>query len=1086
VTVDQPLAARKVQLDQAWAAVAAAQWTTAAQLAESLLSTDPDDPDAAAILRVARHQSGLQPPVAEASRRQISVMFCDVVGSTAMSTVLDPEVMHEVVVQYQQTCADVVEGFGGHIADYLGDGLLVFFGHPQAHEDDTRRAVLAGLAIIDAISAVSERLERTHGVQLALRVGIHTGTVMLGEVGRTDRLLAFGEVPNTAARVQSIATENTVAVTDTTRSQLHDQFVFESMGKLGLKGIPEPIEIHRVLATLQTDRWGDERLRTTPLIGRTAELQALQEAWERTVAGRLEVVILSGEAGIGKTKLIEELRATVEKSGQLVLLIQCSPYDESTGFSPIRRFIERAAGIVDGQDPASRLARIEELADQGGVDDPDRLFLLTTMIGLPSPPGFPVPPLTPDQIRERTFSFLMNWLRALSSDKPVLVVVEDLHWADPSTLELIRRILDQAFSRVMLAMTTRPDVGAPEGIPAQVLPLLPLPVGDGEKLIEFLEPELSPALRQRVAERGDGIPLYIEELVRTVSQGDSATQHGRDIPLSLQSLFQARLDQYPAERPLAQLLATVGHPVTVSLLGELANLNEAVVVHQLDALVGAQICRADHEAPEPLYTFEHALLGDAAYEMQLHRRRRDTHRRVAEVLKARYAAAGKHRPDVLAHHYQAAGMASPAAMSWLEAGQQMAAMGAYSESLEHCRRALVMTVGFPDEVPVDLELDIQMTKATALVALEGYASEGVRATYERAYELCSVVGDRRRLARSLIGLWMYHTVRANHEIAAKTAEEALANSELLRDRESILASKNVLGYQATFLGNFRAAEALHSEVAEGWVPGTPAPYLPHDTSSAAWVNLASVRWILGRPHAARQAMSRAREVADSIGPPAGPFTRAYVASFECWYRELIGDLVGAMEAADREFAISAEHGFMTWLANSHLHQGMAKALGLEPEAGVGLLTEWIAVWRGAGSNLFAAYFMSGLANGLLLSRRPAEALAKADEALALADQLGEQFFAAELHRLRGEAVLALHPEQPEGAASAFEQAVAIARAQQARAFELKAITALHRLRARQSRADETEPRLRQALDPFLPASDEPITTAGLSALGVQQ
>ncbi len=1087
VTIDQPLASRERQLEQAWAAVAAAQWTSAVELAGSLLATNPDDADAAAILRVARRQTGLQQPLAEASRRQISVMFCDLVGSTAMSTVLDPEVMHEIVALYQQTCADVIEGFGGHIADFLGDGILVFFGHPQAHEDDPRRAVLAGLAIIDAVSTVSARLSRTHGLQLALRVGIHTGTVMLGQVGRTDRLTAFGEVPNIAARVQGIAEENTVVVTDTTRSQLQDQFAFESLGKFDLKGIPQPLEVYRVLSALQTDRRGDERLHTTPVIGRTAEMRALEEAWVRTVAGKPEVVVLSGEAGIGKTKLVEEFRTRTENDARSVLLIQCFPYDESTGFSPIRRFVERAAGISEDQDTAGRLVLLEQLADRSGAEDPDRLFLLMTLIGLPSPAGFQAPPLTPDRIRERTFALVLNWLRALASNQPVLVVIEDLHWADPSTLELLQRIVDQSIPRLMLAITSRPEVALPAGIPAQILSLQPLSVEELEQLIDLLQPELVQEVRTSIVGRSDGIPLYVEELVRTLGQGDDAAVVGdATIPPTLRGLFQARLDLYPAERPLVQMLATLGQPATRSLLVDLADMNRAVLDHQLDTLVDAHILRVEQGGPESVFTFEHALLGDAAYEMQLHRRRRDAHRRIVHVLEDRYAAAGERRPDVLAHHYQRAGMPRQAAECWLEAGQQMAAVAAHREALEHYRRAQAMAVGFPDQVSADLELDIQMGKGTELLALVGYTSEEVRATYERAAELCSVVGDRQRLFRSLLGLWMYHSVRANHAMAAKMAEDARNIARLLEDRESLLAANNLIGFQAIFMGNFRAAEGPLAEVADGWVPGTPTPYLPNEPSAAAWVSLASVRWILGRPLEAHEAMMRARQISDQTGPPTGPFTRAFVASFECWYRELMGDLTAAAAAADRGMAISSEHGFVTWLANSYLHQGMANALGLDPEAGVGILTGWIGAWRGAGSELFASYFMSGLATGLLLNGRALDALAEVDEALALAERLGELFFMAELHRLRAEALLAAKPDRPEDAAAALDRAIEVARSQEAAAFELKALTVLHRLRASQDRADETEPDLRRALVPFTSAPDQPIAVAAVAALEGRQ
>ncbi len=1002
----------------------------------------------------------------EAKRRQLTVMFTDLVDSAAMSAALDPEDTEEILGRYYATFATVVAAFDGYVARHLGDGLLVFFGHPVAHEDDAVRAVLAGLEMINVIAVLSDELEAQYGYRLRVRIGIHTGTVVLSDGTSRAEVDVFGAVPNLAARIQGAASHNSVVVSEATAALLRDRFELAPLEPTELKGFGNDVPLFRVVRPYRLEPVTAPR--DVVIVGREHERALIDDAVDRVMRGGAEGLFLIGEAGIGKTKLSEYLRGKWDARGGIVISVQCSPFHQHTVFSPIRRLVEDAAGIRDGDAEDVRAYRLRQFA---GNDDIERISVLETLTGLPS--TVEVTSLSPERRRELTFAVLVEWLGTLAKSAPVLVLVEDLHWIDPSTLELLSRIGEKNVPGVLVVTTSRPEGPPPERFDTATIRLDPLATDEIEQLVEILDPDLSSASRTSISARSGGIPLFAEELVRMFERTGEVRARAVTVPPSLQDLFQSRLDVHAAERPLVYLIATLGEPATLSLLHELTGELEAELQLQLDALVDANILRVVNEDPVPQYWFEHVLLAEAAYEQQLRRKRRGLHHAIALTFEAHYLHVGARGPDVLAHHFEQAGCAFEAARYWLEAGHMSTSLAAYREAREQYRRGLAVLAVAPDQIPDHLELDLQVASGITLLALEGYTSQAAGEAYERARELCRTVDDADRRYRDLLGLWIYHSVRGNHRLGSELCDELVAAAEAVGEDNLILCAVGTKGFQDAFQGRFVEAMPQLSLTSERWMQGTLAPEMPQDPGVASWACRAAVHWILGEPVEARAAADRAADLAETLGPPVGPFTRAFVHGYLVWYGELARDLEYAAAAAQRSLAVSTEHGFVSWIGSAYNHLGMVQCLGIDPANGVVALLTALEMWEGAGAELYVPYYLGGVAEAQIAIGRPEDALRTIANALHKVDRLDERFYEAELHRVQGDALAVLDRDAPQRARTAYVESLSIARRQNARGFELRTLIALHRLE-RANGESGVEPELLAALEPFLVRPDEPI------------
>jgi class 3 adenylate cyclase/tetratricopeptide (TPR) repeat protein len=991
------------------------------------------------------------------ARRQVTVLFCDLVGSTGMAERVDPEVLHEILLAYHRSAAETIDRFGGSIGKFMGDGMLAYFGHPRAHEDDPRRAVLAGLELVDEVARIGREVAARYGLELAARVGVHTGLVVVAELGAGARREhdIVGASANVAYRIQGEADPHTVLISGATHELVRGYFIVSPVGARTLRGVSRGVELYRVLRPSGAESRLEAVRRRTPLVGREAERATLVEAWERARAGSAQTVLVQGEPGIGKSRLVEHLEQHVADDGGLCVRLQCSPYHTNTLLFPVARLLRQQARSQDEDEdddedgPWSRLRRFVEAV--GPVPDHD-LCLLATFADIPVPPHVQSPVLTAERRREELIRTLMAWLQRAVTVAPVLLVVEDLHWADPTSLDVLTRLAQRAAGGpLLMVFTARPAHEYTDPVPT--LRLEPLPVADRERMVALLtcDAPVSPAVAARIVERSDGVPLYIEELARMLATMDDADVGPGplptlDIPATLHDLLAARLDQLPAQRHLAQLAATVGLGAPLPLLAALLSTDEASVTAALRPLVDAGLLHIEGGT----CWFRHALLRDAAYQSQLRSDRRELHRRVAAALIDHFPEMCEIQPELLAEHFFESEQPVRAAEAWHRAGQRMAYHGAHTEATGYYRQALAaLASAGTDEETVQLELSIQDSLGLSLLALNGYTSPQAEQAYARALELTARV-EQTPAATTLFGLWAYWVVRGDHGKAMTLARESLAAARASGRRADILHSSCLLGYSEFYVGNFVAASELLA-IGSGYDLGAEEIPLPHHPAVASLVNLAPTLWILGRQREARDALASGLELAEGLGPPWGPFTRAYAFTFAAWFHELAGDAQAAVRYATRAVEVSGEHGFPTWLGAGTLHLGIAQAMAGAPLESTFIIESALHMWRAAGAELFVTYYLYGLA----LARRDGGdhqgACRAIEEAVACAENRSERFVEAELHRVRGELLLDADERSDEGVAELW-RAVDLSRQQGAATFELRALTSLHR--ARHPRTDK--------------------------------
>lgn len=1019
------------------------------------------------------------------SRRQVTVLFCDLVGSTEMAEHLDPEVVREILLAYQRGVARVVDRYDGYIGKFMGDGVLVYFGYPRAHEDDPRRAVLAGLDLIDEVAGLGRAVSAAHGVEVAVRVGIHTGLVVIAEMGAGERRQqhdVVGASTNLAYRIQAEAEPNTVFVSAATYDLVRGYFIVSPVGARRLRGISHPVEIYQVLRASGAESRLEAVRRRTPLVGRQAECTALREAWSRVCAGGAEAILVEGEPGIGKSRLVETLTEEVRRCQGVLVTLQCSPYHVNTQLFPVARLLRRL--VQPDDDVAASWSRLRAVVEAAAPASTDDLCLLASFADIALPDGFEVPELTAERRREQLIGALLAWVDRTSASAPALLVVEDLHWADPSTLEVLERLATRLVTRrLLLVFTSRPGHGYRSEI--TTLRLEPLDRDAREELVSLLSGDetIVPSLRTLIVERSDGVPLYIEELSRMLAGVEEGGEIPRGtlptlaIPMSLHDLLTARLDQFPDQKHLAQVAATAGPGALLALLAVLVSKDEKETAAALEPLVAGGILQIDGTT----CSFRHALLRDAAYQSQLRSSRRDLHRRIAAALCDHFPTIADTQPELLAEHYLEGGDCLRAAECWYRAGQRMAYQGAHTEASAHYRRALAALTALPaDEEAAHLELALEESLGVSVIALEGYTSPTAEQAYARAMELAARV-ERRPDAATHWGLWAYCVVRGDHPRATALARESLAAAHASGRRAEVLHASSLLGYSESYVGHFQAARELLEAGAEyDFAPEEIE--IPHHPAVASLVNLAPTLWILGRPDDGRRALARALELAETLGRPWGPFTRAFAHTYGAWFSELAADPAAAANHATRAVEIAGEHGFPTWLGAGTVHLGIAQGMSGAPAQSVYMIESAIDMWRAAGAELFVTYFLFGLADARRRAGDARGARRVVDEALACVEERDERFYEAELLRLRGELRVEGSPSGAEQDVSDLWRAIEVARRQEAATFELRAVTSLHRAARQAPDGGETSALLEATLSGFPTGESMPEVDDALAAL----
>jgi class 3 adenylate cyclase/predicted ATPase len=1021
--------------------------------------------------------AAVAPPTPEAERRQLTVLFCDLVGSTALSAQLDPEDLREVVRAYQEVCAKVVARFEGHIAQYLGDGLLVYFGYPLAHEDDAQRAVRAGLGIVEALGQLHTRLTQERGVPLAVRLGIHTGLVVVGEVGGGTRQeqLALGETPNLAARLQGIAAPNTLVISAATFQLLGGFFACQPLGTPPLKGLTQPLAVYRVLyesmARSRLEAAGSTGW--TPLVGREQEIGLLRERWEQVKDGRGQVVLLSGEAGIGKSRLVQVLQAHVAAEPQAWLTpCQCSPYYQNTALYPMIDLLERVALRFDrNESPAQKLRKLEGFVVQYGLALTETVPLLAALLSLPLPADYGPLRVSPEQQKQQTLHALVTIFLRIAAQQPVLFVMEDLHWVDPSTLELLSLLVDQGPTvRILALFTFRPDFTPPwtgrshlsqvtlQRLTRQQAAAMIHPVAHGKAL--------PPEVVEQVVAKTDGVPLFVEELTKMVLESGLLQERDEHytltgplpalaIPATLHDSLMARLDRLATVKALAQLGATLGREFAYELLQAVSPWDEATVRRGLQQLVEAELLYQQGLPPQATYLFKHALIQDVEYQSLLRSTRQQYHQRIAQALEAQFPETVATHPELVAQHYTAAGCAEQAMRYWLRAGQQASDRSAHLEAISHVTTGIELLKTLP-ETPEHTRHAVLLYIAlgAALQVTKGHTAPEVVHAYTQAYALCQQMGEAPELAQVLFGLYRFYGARSQWHTARELGDTLLRLAHRANDPALVVIAHYALGVTWLSLGALPTARLHLEEGIAGYRPDqrrVPVFRMGVDPGVGCRSFDAMALWVLGYPAQALAHLHEALALAHALSHP---YSLGWAQCAAALVAQFHRDVRTVHEQAEAAVRLSTTQGFPLFAAWGTSLRGWALAMQGQGEEGRAQLRQGLAACQATEAGLNVPYLCTVLADVCDHLGHPEDGLQALAEAHTLMEQYQERYWEAEIARLQGVVLLRQPGTSPAEAEACFRQALDVARHQEAKSLELRAAMSLSRLWQRQGKCTE--------------------------------
>jgi class 3 adenylate cyclase/predicted ATPase len=1023
---------------------------------------------------------GTQPPSGE--RRQLTVLFCDLVGSTALSTQLDPEDLRAVVRQYQQTCAEVIQRHEGYIAQYLGDGLLVYFGYPTAHEDDARRAVRVGLEIVEEMRGQVTGNGGQRGQQsLQVRIGIHTGLVVIGDIGTSGRTeqLALGETPNIAARIQGLAEPNSVIISAATQHLIEGQFESQPFGSHLLKGIATPIAVYHVQSERQSASPLAGRASLTPLVGREQEVGLLIDRWEQAKEGRGQVVLLSGEPGIGKSRLAYTLREQVTAEGSLLYEARCSPYHQHSALYPLIEVMQHTLLLTRQDTDEEKVVKLERTLALYNMQD--SLPLFTALLALPTPATSAPLTLTPQKQKERTLQALLQVMMAQAERQATVSVWEDLHWADPSSLEFLSLLIEQLpTTKLLLVLTFRPEFTPPWKPRSHLSQLVLNRLGKKqvEAMIEQAAAgnQLSSDVIEQIRVKTDGVPLFVEELTKSVveARGQGTGDGGRDgkpvgvlaIPATLQEALLARLDRLSTARQIAQLGATLGREFSYELLLAVAPTNETDLQAALAKLVEAEILYQRGVGEQARYFFKHALIQDTAYQSLLKSTRLQYHQQIAQVLEEHFPDTKATQPELLAHHYTEANLIKQAVPYWQQAGQNATQRSANAEAISHINKGLELLKTLPDTIErAQQELPLQIALGTPLIGTKGWGAPELEKVYSRAQELCHQIGDTPQLFPVLVGLLAFHGIRGELRTGRERGEQLLNLAQSVHSPDLLLEVHMALGFALLFLGEFISAR-VHLERASALYDlqqhrGHAFLY-GQDPGVASLFFTAYLLWVLGYPDQALRSIAHSRSLAQEV---AYPYSQALALMHSSIINYLRREAHAAQEHAEACIALSTEQGFPQYFASCTLTRGWALSERRQEHDAISAMHQVIITMKAAGLKSMIPYSQAILAEVYGKAGQTEPGLTLVTEALALVNQTEGRWYEAELYRLKGELTLqkfqVLSNPQPlkpspqaeveQEAEGYFLKALDIAQKQQAKSWELRASTSLARLWQQQSK-----------------------------------
>lgn len=1028
----------------------------------SSLSVDADEPT-----------GQIKPSLpSEADRRQLTIMFVDLVGSTALASGRDPEELRDLMQAYHNTVAGEIARFEGHIAKFLGDGVLAYFGWPRAHEDEAERAIRAGLRVTKAVAAITE----PGGVALAARVGIATGLVVVGALigeGEARERAVIGETPNLAARLQALAEPSNVVIAESTRRLVGEAFIYTDLGTVPLKGFPEPVHAWLVLGEGAAESRFDAQHgpATTALVGRNQELALLVDRWEQAKEREGQIVLLGGEAGIGKSRLVRALRDYLSGVPHTPLSHFCSPFHTNTALYPVVGLLERAAGIRREDAPEQQLDKLEAMLALATNDVHESAPILADLLAIPTGERYPPLGLSPHQKKERTFEALLEQIQGLAARQPLLAVYEDVHWADPTMLELLDRAVDRVQQLPILVIITF----RPEFIPrwtgrghVTVLSLSRLGRRQGAAVIDRITggKMLPQEVLEQILAKTDGVPLFVEELTKTVLESGLLRDRGGHyeligslpplaIPTTLQDSLMARLDRLAPVKEVAQIAACIGREFGHNLLRSVTALDENALQRALNDLLTAELIFRRGAPPDIGYSFKHALVQDIAHESLLKSKRQQIHARIAAALEENYPARADAEPETIALHLTEGGLAGKAVGYWLRAGRIAAERSANLEAITHLTKGLEALKSNPEGPERDRqELALQTALGGPLIAIHGYSAPQLGMAFSRAHALCYELNDTSALFATLSGKFIFHFVRGDFGAMQSLVAEAQRAAERTGDMALELATHRLAALTAMHAGDFLAARSEFETILSRYQPDVhrPPPILyVHDPKASALPYLAIVLWILGYPEQAERASRAAFEYAAELNQT------NLTAHLEVYGgaapAELMGDVAAVHAHAEAVIELADQHSLNYWRLSGLILRGWAMAQEGHMEGGLALMRLSLNERERLGASWYQVRYLWMLAATFLHLGDHDNCLATVAEAKDLAARSDEHMWEAELTRIDGE----LHRARGAPAIEVedyFQAALKVAQSQRAKSFELRAAMSLAQLWRDQGRMAE--------------------------------
>jgi class 3 adenylate cyclase/tetratricopeptide (TPR) repeat protein len=1010
-----------------------------------------------------------------AERRQITVMFCDLVGSTALSSRLDPEDLRDLLSAYHDCVTRIADRFLGFIAQYLGDGALVYFGYPEAHEDDAERAIRAGLALAEEILQVKVGSE-----PLQIRVGIATGVTVVGDLfgsGAMQERGAIGETPNIAARLQGIAEPGTVVIAHSTRQLVGELFEMRDLGPITLKGMPEPINTWQILGeNAVASRFEALRRRGTRLIGRRKELALLVQKWREAQSGSGRVVLVSGEAGLGKSRLT----ATFDQKAAAAATVRfyCSPLHKASALYPVIRELERAAGFQRTDTDAEKWSKLETFLRPVGALDGD-VQVLGEFLNLSRDVRPPQQDLTPQQRRGKVFGLVLRYVQFLALSKSVLIVWEDLHWIDPTSQELLSVLVQEVRDLpVMILATFRPEMEPPWDQPhVTFITVTRLNASENSALATQIarNKKLPPELLEQIIEKTDGIPLFIEEFTKAVLETGLLTETDEQyelagplpevaVPSTLEASLMARLDRLGAAREVAQISAVIGRDFPFDLLSAVAALPPPQLTEALEHLLDAGLLLPQGEPPEASYTFKHALLQEAAYASMLKSRRRAVHSKTAAVLEASFSNYAETQPEVLALHHAKAGQTRRAVEYLITAAGRSLDRSAALEAKKHAQKGLDLLAELPPEQSNSrLRVTLQLARGRSLIVLKGEHAEETGAAFREAREQCQQEDDPESVFQILDGLCVHYFSRREIVPTISTSQELLALGERTGSRAITITGLRAFGSASFLLGDFPRARQAFESLLELYCPTEDASLAMRTrtdprVTSLAFLSLTAA--IEGKPRSADQLSAASIESArQSAHPPSLTFALRLTA----FLRALVEDWSGVLKSADEVLVISEKHGFPVWTIEGRFFRSMAlfyldgdrDALdGMK--AALDTLTAGQAKWP---------FFLGAIAAAEAATGDLCSADQMFEEARRIALERNERWYYAELLRRKAEVHKHLS-NAPEESESYLTEAIRVARDQGANLWALRSALSLAQLWSNSGRLHEASQILTPVCEEF--------------------